>query len=98
MVNWFCKNCFVAGHDCGPWDDEHQLFRRIKIFHHKHVGFQIGEPEPIKKLSEIEQVFTDYFNSHIDEWLHNVGARLKGPTKVCLLKDKSKWRNITWIF
>jgi len=97
MVNWFCKDCPIAKQDCGPWDDQSQLFTRIKKFHNAHIGFQIGEPDSVKKLTEIEQLFTDYFNAHIDKWFQNVGAKLKGPTKVCLLKDKAKWRNITWM-
>lgn len=90
MTNWFCKNCKFTGHDCGPWDDKDDYFINVRRAHKDHQGFKIGEPEPINKLTEIEQIFTDYFNDHIDEWFHILVADLKGPDKVCLLKNKPK--------
>lgn len=89
MTDWYCKDCPVTGSDCGPWDDHCDIFKQIKSFHRGHVGFQIGEPD-IENLSEVEQVFTDYFNQNIHEWFHNLNFYLKGPSKVCLIKDKWK--------
>lgn len=90
MTNWYCKDCPVTGSDCGPWEDESDIFKNIKSFHKGHPEFQIGEPN-FEKLTEIEQVFTDYFNQHIDEWLHRIISKEKGPDKSCLIKDKWKW-------
>jgi len=86
MTNWFCKNCKFTGHDCGSWDDQHEYFSNIIQVHKDCLGFQIGEPG--NQLTGIEQIFTDYFNDHIDEWFHILVADLKGLDKVCLLKDK----------
>ena len=88
MANWFCKFCPLTGEDCGSWDDEHEYFGKIKQVHKDHLGFQIGEPIPIDKLTTVEQTFTNYFNDHFDEWFHSLVAELKGTNKVCLLKDK----------
>ena len=42
-------------------------------------------------MKEIEKLFADYFNENIDEWFHQLVSELKGPNKVCLIKDKWKW-------
>jgi len=90
MTDWYCKDCIVTGTDCGPWDDDSDIFKNIKSFHRGHPGFQIGEPN-FGKLTEVEQAFTDYFNQNIHQWHHTVIGYLKGPEKVCLIKDKWKW-------
>jgi len=90
MTNWYCKDCPVTGTDCGPWDDDSDFFKNIKLFHKGHSGFQIGEPN-FGKLTEVERAFTDYFNQNIHQWYHAIIGDLKGPEKVCLIKDKWKW-------
>jgi len=92
MTLWYCQNCILANNEyCGPWDDTNEYFHNIKLAHNGHSGFQIGEPRPIYQRTEIEQLFTDYFHDHIDEWYHQLISELKSPDKVCLIKDKWKW-------
>ena len=90
MTDWYCKNCPVTGTDVGPWDDESDVFKQIKSFHRGHRGFQFGEPN-FERLTEIEQLFTDYFNQNIHQWLHSIISHAKGPKKSILIKDKWKW-------
>ena len=91
MTLHICINCTLTHDDCGPWDDQHELFKNVFAIHHNHPGFQIGTLES-KKLS-IEVEFDNYFNSVIDEMLHQVISDQKGFTKSCLVSHKS-WREI----
>lgn len=91
MTSWHCDSlCKVSSGGAGPWtDDDLTFFVKIKAAHNNCIGFQSGEPK-IGNLTEIEQVFTDYFNQNIHEWFHNLNFYLKGPNKVCLIKDRWK--------
>lgn len=93
MITWFCKNCPANNlQDCGEWNDDSKLFPKIRQFHLGHTGWQQGKPEPPTRiLTEIEQIFTDYFEDHIDEMFHNIAAWCKGDRKVCLIKEKWRW-------
>ena len=42
-------------------------------------------------LSEIEKEYNNMSFINLSELLHNLIAHLKGPEKVCLIKDKWKW-------
>ena len=91
MTDWHCDSrCKVSRGGAGPWDDHIEYFSNIKQAHSNCPGFQIGEPN-FGKLSEIEQLFTDYFNQNIHQWHHTVIGEQKGPDKVCQIKDKWKW-------
>ena len=91
MTNWHCDSgCKVSRGGAGPWDDKTDCFSNIKHAHKDCPSFQIGEPN-FGKLTEVEQLFTDYFNQNIHQWHHSVIAELKGPEKVCQIKDKWKW-------
>jgi len=94
MTNWYCKDCTVTGTDCGPWDDDSDIFKNIKSFHRGHPGFQKGEPKLKGKENwghtDIEKEATEFFNQNIDKWFHNLVAYYKGPDKICLIKDKWK--------
>lgn len=96
MVEWFCDSrCRISKGGSGPWDYKIEEFSNIRQAHKKCPGFQKGERKLKGKENwgntEIEKQFTDYFNEHIDEWLHNLIASYKGPEKSCLIKDKWKW-------
>lgn len=93
MITWFCKDCPANNfQDCGEWDEGSRLFPKIRQFHLGHSGWQKGKSEPPKRrLTEIEQIFTDYFEAHADEMFHNVAAWCMEDIKVCLLREKSKW-------
>ena len=96
MTLYYCKNCPLTNDDCGPWDDKLE-FKYIYQIHKDHKGFQKGEPLLRGKANwgntQIEKEFTNYFNQNIDRWLHELIADLKGPAKICLIKDKP-WREI----
>jgi hypothetical protein len=96
MTNWFCdERCRIVRGGAGPWDDQFKIFSNIRSAHANCPGFQEGERVLKGKANwghtEIEKLFTDYFNEHIDEWFHNLVAYYKGPKKSCLIKDKWKW-------
>ena len=95
MTNWYCKDCPVAGTNCGPWNDNSDFFKNIKSFHYGHPCFQIGEPELKGEQNwghtDIEKEATKVLFDNGDEWLHNLIASYKGPEKSCLSKDKWKW-------
>jgi len=97
MTDWYCKDCPVTGTDCGPWDDQHETFSSIRQAHKNCLGFQKGEPKLRGRANwgytEIEKEATDFLLSHWDEWLHILIANVKGPDKVCLIKDKWRWMN-----
>ena len=43
---WYCQNCSLGkGSDLGPWNQNYEMFSKIKLVHHKHVGWQPGEPQ-----------------------------------------------------
>ncbi|HUT06292.1 MAG TPA: hypothetical protein VMW74_06355 [Nitrosopumilaceae archaeon] len=86
MTDWYCHTCPVTGTDCGPWEDNSDIFKQIKSFHRGHLGFQIGEPN-IEGLTEVEQTFTDFFNQNIHKWFHGLMYDQKGPTKTCLRRS-----------
>ena len=96
MTLHYCQNCPLTNGDCGPWDDKLE-FKYIYQIHKDHKGFQQGEPILRGKANwgntQIEKEFTNYFNQNIDRWLHELIADLKGPAKICLIKDKP-WREI----
>ena len=98
MTSWHCNPCsLINGDYCGPWDDQHEYFSKIKLAHRNCLGFQIGEPKIKGKANwentEIEKEATIIFNQNIDRWLHGLIADLKGPSDVCLIKDKWKCVN-----
>jgi hypothetical protein len=95
MTYVYCSNCcLVKGDYCGPWDDQHEDFSKIKLAHKNCPGFQIGEPKLKGRKNwnhtEIEKAFTDYLISNCDEWIHVVTASVKGPNKICLISQRSK--------
>jgi hypothetical protein len=81
MSLYYCKNCTLTNQDCGPWDDQSNLFRSILLIHKNHEGFQAGEP------SNIAKVANKFFMANIDEWFHQLVAHSK-PDKCCLIKKK----------
>lgn len=96
MTFWYCEKCILLnGVDCGPWNDENEFFSNIKRIHKEHVGFKIGEPKAEPLAREIEKIFTDLFNKHINELYHQLICELKGTEKVNSIKDKWKWMGQT---
>jgi len=99
MTNWHCNPCrLVNGDYCGPWDDDDdEYFPKIKQAHKDCPGFQIGEPKLKGKANwentETEKEATKIFNQNIHRWFHELVAELKGPSKICMIKDKWKWVN-----
>lgn len=92
MTLWYCENCSLLDcEDCGPWSDQNKFFSNIKRAHKGHIGFKIGEPKIEYHVTEIEREFTDFFNEHIDELYRQLISQLKGPDKMCLIKEKWKW-------
>lgn len=86
MSLWYCHQCVLTnGKDCGPWDDDSNLFPRIRQFHQGHSGWMRGVPEP-----SLQELANEWLRQHYDELFHNVVAWCK-PDKVCLLKDKWRW-------
>jgi hypothetical protein len=86
MTHWHCTQCPANNSEnCGPWNDDSELFPRIRQFHLGHSGWKSGMPEPT-----VEDLANDWWQEHGDELLHNVVAWCKGD-KVCLLKDKWRW-------
>jgi hypothetical protein len=84
---WYCKNCpFNQFRSCGPWNDDSNLFKRVKSFHFNHAGFQSGVPEPT-----VIELFTEYFEKNADEMWQNAVAYCKGDQKICLLRKKWMW-------
>lgn len=55
---WYCKNCPMTNNDCGEYSEDSNYFNRVKQIHKEHSGWQVGKPEPFKKESEIEKLFT----------------------------------------
>ena len=88
MTLYYCRNCPLIRDDCGPWDDEHELFQSVFPIHKKHDGFQKGQPI-IKKSIETE--FQSAFNSMIGLMLHQLISHEKGFAKSCLISHKP-WR------
>ena len=83
MTNNYCDpNCKISKGGAGPWDDQMENFSNIKQAHRNCSGFQIGEPKLKGKENwgntEVEHLFTDYFNDHIGKWFDNLIAFSKG--------------------
>jgi len=101
MPNWYCdSDCRINAGGAGPWYEENkEFFSKVKSAHSKCPGFQIGEPKLGGKanwgITEIEKKSTQVFNQIINSWFHELIASLKGPEKICLIKDKWKWMSQT---
>ncbi len=97
MTNWHCDyKCRISKGGAGPWGD-HENFANIRNVHRNCPGFQIGEPKLKGRANwentEIEKEATKVFNEIIYQYSHELVAYLKGPEKVCLIKDKWEWVN-----
>lgn len=97
MTSWYCDlKCRISNGGAGPWSDANkEFFFNIKHAHSKCIGFQIGEQKLRGKANwghtEIEKEYNNMSFINLSELLHNLIAHLKGPEKVCLIKDKWKW-------
>ena len=99
LSEWHCDcKCRIVLGGAGPWSDENkELFFNVKHAHSKCIGFQKGELKLKGKANwghtEIEKEYNNLPFANLSELLHNVIAYLKGPEKVCLIKEKWKWMN-----
>jgi len=82
-ILYWCKTC-----DAGPftinakgscsetiWNNHNNARHNIVVY---------TKPE-----KTVEQLATEFLFDHCDEWFHELIAYLKGPDKVCLLRDKT---------
>ena len=95
MTSCYCNPCsLVNGDYCGPWDDEHEYFSKIKLAHKNCSGFQVGEPELKGKKNwghtKIEKAFTDCLISNWDKWLDIVTADVRNPNTIHVVSQRSK--------
>ena len=85
MTLHICNNCPITKDDCGPWDDQHELFKTVFTIHKNHLGFQKIES---KKTLVDHSRYVD-----LDLMLHKLISHEKGFTKSCLIAHKP-WREI----
>ena len=58
LETWYCKNCPLTNDDCGEYQKDLDFFKRVRIIHKDHQGWQQGKPEIKNKTTNIEKLFT----------------------------------------
>ena len=56
---WYCKNCPLTNNDCGEFQKDSDFFKRVRMIHKDHQGWQKGKPETKNRTTEIEKLFTE---------------------------------------
>ena len=106
MILHICNSCPITKDDCGPWDDQHELFKTVFTIHKNHLGFQKVESKKtlvdhsryvaldlmLHKLISYEKILKYFYEIHDPTTLNSQGPDFgtQYRSEIFYLNDQQK--------